>query len=726
MNAQDLRISLEKAKDKMSIFKDEEGMLKYELKVRELLDIIVEFLTDEEKKELTNFPFFQRMTSFIQGKIIKLITDDKIKIQLLTDSKICDVFSTYDIIDIIKTLSSNGVKQLLYNQKFIEKYKFSEYQFKDIILGLDDKTKEEILLDKNLMIEQLKLSEITMEDIIKSLTTDEAKIRMLNNIELSPYSQVRIITTLSNDKKIKMLLEEKSFNKFHRIEILKSLDVEALCEFLKSNKNFCTENDISPYEIVMELDDERQKEFVQRLEDIGLDINKKREILATLSENVKRSLETTNFPQEYKSAISLKTKLRGYIEVDLNGDLDVYQGLDNLIAINPENFTDEEKTKFMKLCVICPNLGVISSLNQCVEMVSTASEYIEAEKWINEVIDSLKPEYSIAQRIAIIDNAIGKKISYSPDFGTELFDNNNSRALWKIIVSGYGVCNGISKVEQYIFERVGIESELVSGKKHTFLKLKNIEVPLANGEVVRGNTILDPTWNLSRHKFGGFPTFFCVSYDEARKQDIDFEGKDRKCHENDEKLKDATLNLDEQSLRRLFASVGLADKNGEFPLKALVEESQKRDEEYANNPYKNICEQLSLLEKVCPEFAICQMSSIDILELVLLNHKNLTFNNTIVNRVYDRRDESKTPILFVYIDSDTFGKKGFLADKNKGQFVEITEKEFQENYACYKEDLLKNSKLMPWQRQERQESLQDDDIIMTDSNPTPPEGGEER
>ena len=42
------------------------------------------------------------------------------------------------------------------------------------------------------------------------------------------------------------------------------------------------------------------------------------------------------------------------------------------------------------------------------------------------------------------------------------------------------------------------------------------------------------------------------------------------------------------------------------------------------------------------------------------------------------------------------------------------------------EDLLKNSKLMPWQRQERQESLQDDDIIMTDSNPTPPEGGEER
>ena len=86
MNAQDLRISLEKAKDKMSIFKDEEGMLKYELKVRELLDIIVEFLTDEEKKELTNFPFFQRMTSFIQGKIIKLITDDKIKIQLLTDS----------------------------------------------------------------------------------------------------------------------------------------------------------------------------------------------------------------------------------------------------------------------------------------------------------------------------------------------------------------------------------------------------------------------------------------------------------------------------------------------------------------------------------------------------------------------------------------------------------------------------------------------------------------
>ena len=723
MNAQDLRELLEQTDDRMSIFRSEETIFQYNMKVIEFLNIITDFLTDEEKKELVNCSFFKNSSKYAQCSIISIIPDDNIKLQFLKNRENASAFSAYDVIRLMNTLSSNSIKQLLYDTNFIETYKFSESQLRDIILCLDDKSKEEILFDEKLIIEQLKLSEFSIEDIIKSLTADEVKKRMINRIKLSQAAQVRIITTMNTDEKIKILLDDDKFNKYQRIDILKSLDVESLCEFLKNNKTFCAKNEINPYEIVMELDDERQKEFVARLEEMNLDINQKREILATLSENVKQNFDTTNLPQEYKFAISIKTKVRGYIEVDLNGNLENYRGLDNLIRICPEQFTEKERKKFMQLCNICPRLRVNSRLDQYVGTVSNASEYIEAEKWIDELISSLKPEYSDLQKIAIIDNAIGKKVSYSPDIETEIFDSNNSRALWKIIVSGYGVCNGISKVEQYIFERIGIECEMVRGKRHAFLKLKNIEIPLANGETARGNTILDPTWNLSQHRFGGFPNLFCISYEEARKHDIDSDGKDHKSHENDEELSDATLNLDEQSLRMLFTSVGLADKNGNFPIKDLIEESKKIDENLANNPYQNIIEQFALLKRVCPEFAMCQMSSIDILQLVLLKNKNLTFNNTIVNRVYDKRDESKSPILFVYIDSDAFGKKGFLADKSNGQFVEITEEEFKKEYACYEEDLINDSNLMPWPKED---SKAKSDIMLDSTVPKSGEGGEGR
>lgn len=234
-----------------------------------------------------------------------------------------------------------------------------------------------------------------------------------------------------------------------------------------------------------------------KLEDINLTLSEKREILATLKSEVKQNIDTTNFSEEHKSALSIQTtQYGGIIIIDFERELEDYRGLDNLMRINPEEFTEAQRIKFMKLCDICPNLQVVSTLNNFVEFVSTASEYKEAEEWITSIIDKLNPEYSKAQKMAVIDNEIGKKISYSPDFDTEVFDSADCRALWRIISSGYGVCNGIARVEQYILNRIGIESEMISSGTHAFLKIKDIELPLANGEIIQGNTILDPTWNL--------------------------------------------------------------------------------------------------------------------------------------------------------------------------------------------------------------------------------------
>jgi hypothetical protein len=693
MNAQDLRKLLEQTDDKLSVFASPETLNKYDFNVKEFFDLISDFLSDEEKLRLFDYSHFRQFEGRIRCGIIGLISDEHIILQMMSNDNIMNGFKSYQIVDIMKKMSDIGKQQLLHNQDFIEKYQISDYELKNIISSLTDETRAEVLMDIDLITNKLHLEDFQITELVKGLSSEEFKSKMLELYELSDYQKIDIINTFNNNSKLGILLKENDFSKYDRMKILKSLDSENLSGFLTEHKEFCFNNDIHPYEIVLGLDIEQQKDFIANLEKMNLTLSEKREILATLKADVKQSIDTTNFPEEYKSALSIQTtKYGGRVILDLERNLEDYRGLDNLMRINPEEFTEEQRAKFIKVCDICPNLQVVSKLNNIVERISTASEYKEAEEWINSIIDNLNPEYSKAQKMAVIDNAIGKKISYSPDFDTEVFDSADCRALWKIISSGYGVCNGIAKVEQYMLNRVGIESEIIGSGTHAFLKIKDIELPLANGEIVKGNTILDPTWNLTRHRFGGKPDNFCINYEQARKNDIDKDGKDHNCHKNDEQLQDATLNLDEQSLRRLFTSVGLADRDGQFPIKDLLEKSKLLDEFYANQPEQNISKQFLLLKQTCPEFATCQNSSMSILSDILLSNENLRFNKCVVDRVYNRTDKKKRPIMFVYIDSNELGKKFYFANKDEGQFLGLTQEEFTKQFECYEEDLKKHKR----------------------------------
>lgn len=545
------------------------------------------------------------------------------------------------------------------------------------------------------ILNQYNCNEQEIFSLIKEFLSDEEKVRLFGCPHFQGYESGIIGCISDKNIKIKVLeivLRKKCTNKNEKLRILKTLDVQTLVDFFSSNK----ENDIQPYEIISLLDSQKQIQFISILEAMDLTLSEKKEILVTLNDDVKQIIDSGDFSQEYKNIIRIPTKYRNNrkeVLLDPNIELEAYRGLDKLIRpIFAEQFTEEQRIAFMRLCDICPNLQVLSSVNNKYGVASTGAEYKEAEEWITSILDNLDPEYSDAQKIAVIDNAIGKRISYSPDMGTEVFDKYDSRALWKIISSGYGVCNGIARVEQYMLERIGIASEIIRSTNHAFLKLKDIELPLASGEIVKGNTILDPTWNLTSHKFGGKPDSFCISYEEARRNDIDTDGKDHNCHKNDEELKDATLSLDEQSLRELFTSVGLADKDGKFPISDLIKKSEILHTFYANEPEQNVSKQFLLLEQTYPEFATCPEETTTILKDILLSSKNLEFDKCAINRVYDRTDEEKKPILFVCIDfGDALGKRFYFVNESDGGFVQLPQEEFVNQFECYDEDL-KSSK----------------------------------
>ena len=389
--------------------------------------------------------------------------------------------------------------------------------------------------------------------------------------------------------------------------------------------------------------------------------------------------------------------------IDFEKDTNSYRGLDKLIHINPKGLSVEEKEKFLQICGICPEIQINDDIGLS---SSTAVEYKNAEEWIATVLQGVNSEWSDIQKIAFVDNAIGKKISYSPDFDTEISHQGDCRALWKIIDSGYGVCNGIAQVEQYVLKKVGIEAQVVSSGVHSFLKLNYIELPDAYGGLITGNTILDPTWNLASHRYGGRPENFCRSYEEIRKHDIRSNGEDSKSHKNDEELSNATLDLDEQSLRQIYTSIGIADRDGNFPIKDLIDKSKLLDE--FNFPAEeSLKKQLLLLQKAHPDFATCQNSTSTILQGVILNNDNLEFNKCVVNRVYDRADEDKRPVLYVYADLPNAGKQFYYADKETSEFVRLEQKEFAERFECYETDLEKHQGQRPWEIEEKEEIVED-------------------
>ena len=704
MDREEFRQLLEETDDKLSILGNVEILRQCKINLGEWYDLIKIFLTDREISKLLEYKYFQKWPSYRRKELILMISDSEILLKMLQDEEKMEGFKSWDLESFIEKLNDSDKEKLLNTPGWFESHGFLPYEVSKIIAEMEDSIKYNIVSNPDLICNMLQLDNIDISDIIVTLKKEEDKDKLLDTYQLEEVLQDKIVATYSDERKEKFL-SDTQLRKYRKISILKSFNIGNLIKYINNPETDLS--DLGIYEIIMELDESHQEEFISKLDTVNLTEDEKREIFVTLKPETKEKIDISQLKPSFVNALNMKTtEYGGKIILDLFADVQQYRGLDRLLSVNPTRLYGQEKAKFMQLCAICPEMTVLSSLDSkddekvTTEWSSSASEYLDAEKWIEKVMYKLKPEYTDAQKIAIIDNEIGQKISYSPDFETEVFDSNDCRALYKIISSGSGVCNGIARVEQYLIERAGldIECEIVSSGRHAFIKLNNMEFELSNGERVVGTTILDPTWNLTDHRFNCRPNNFCMSYEEARKNDVDEEGKDHNCHKNDEELHDATFNLDDASLRKLFKSVGLTDKDGNFPIKYLIDKSSELNQRYKNDPLKNLEEQFLLLKKVCPEFASCQNSTMSILYDLILDNEFLKYDKCEVNRVYNKSDKDKRPITFVYINFEELGEKFYYADKEKGEFIYISKEEFLEQFECYKADLEKNNGIRPWEQ----------------------------
>lgn len=634
-------------------------------------------------------------------ELLKKFNRDNI-LHILNNTEFLKEYKKAEIMALIKEQSSDMILKIMSDYDFVRNCKLSPYDIYELFNSLGQNEKVEILSNPNYFKEKIRITEFGIVRMILTINDEKTKEDLMKLYELGNESKVKAIVELSDTEKEKIISENKFDLNSENIEkIMASMKIDNLVQLVNNNIDFLKENNIRLCRTVEKLKVEQQKEFVSKIRELHLSDIEKRACIFFLKDEVKKDIDIQGIPEELKYVMQIK-KENNKVVLDFEKNPEDYIGLDEWIDAEPIKYTEEERKYFLNLCEVCPNMNIYGYLKF---KASTPEEYVEGEKYINELLKGLNPEWSDIQKVAYIDNCIGKKLRYDPQYETEVYDECKDNTLWTVLNTGYGVCGGIAQVENYILERAGIESEVIIGGRntpetaHAFIKLKNIELPQKDGSSVIGDTILDPTWNLAEQKFGGVPRNFCVNYEEIRMHDVDADGRDFKCHENDEKLESASIKLDEESLREVYKQIGIANENGEFPIRSIIDKYEKICElGLKSNEY--LPQVLKLLQKIYPDFAHSVNETTSLVYSVL-DDENFNCDKCVIKRVYKKDDKEKMANLYVYADFGKDGRVFYVADREKGEFIKLEQKEFEEQYECYQMDLDRSGGIRPWQSTEK-------------------------
>lgn len=571
--------------------------------------------------------------------------------------KIEEVFSLISDNDKLKIFLNPYFGKLLSHEEFYKAFK-----------GVDPETKIKIIEDKEYILKEFENKMYRIVDIILSLNDLDMICKYMEKYTKNDfYFEIeKAISKLGYDKIIEFFTnydEYIRFNDIFKSYILKKAPIEIQERFLQNIDNITcmTERDKAEFVVLMDpklKEKYKDKDLVKRYKDVKVD---------------------------YENVVIEEAK-----------DLNIYKNLDRLIHIYPPKESEEEK--FNELVKICPKLKIRVEKDCTLHIgASSVEDYTIAKNWIDEVVKSINPEYSVLQKVAMVLHAMGKRLSYSSTYHTENFSEGKTRNVWKIISSGEGVCNGFVAVANHILNKLGVSSQEIGSECHAYLLVNNCEkINSNNNEIQKGDMLFDPTGDMCRYRYDFLPKYFGISYDDIRKEDIE-DGVDLLVHKNQEieDRKDTILELNEQEKRDLFYSVGIIDESRKFKSDGIDDRLKKIDEEYSYDIKLNIKKRIEILKEYQPKFLSCFNSSKAFIKLYLFYKDNFTCKKCIVSRVYLKEDEDKKPRMYINVETED-GKELYyiskVIDDKTDDFVEISKEEFLSKYDFFEEDLKENNK----------------------------------
>lgn len=349
-------------------------------------------------------------------------------------------------------------------------------------------------------------------------------------------------------------------------------------------------------------------------------------------------------------------------------------------------------TEFIKNC------GADIQISNNVVGKSTKDEYFKAEEIISSIIGEIDSNWSIKQKLAYTHYKMGEIISYLPDCAfrgrfANAKESKDSRNIWRALVNGESVCDGIVDIQRNILSRLGIETTALHSKSHDYLLTKTEE----------GNIITDPTWDLSNSCFGARPNYFGRTYEELRKDDEPLSN----AHKLETPPEDV-ISISEQELREIYHSIGLTNEDRTFPLPILGEVEKINEQGYKTSDEKYAA-LFEMFSQKFPEKSRHLSESRSILKSAFVN-LGLDGKEIISEFVYSLDDEEfSNPLLVFHNNSEKSKRVVKILGKKDGSFTTMDLEEFDKKYRLHRLDTLEPfwKKYLPQKEEKQQEEKGD-------------------
>lgn len=233
---------------------------------------------------------------------------------------------------------------------------------------------------------------------------------------------------------------------------------------------------------------------------------------------------------------------------------------------------DENQDFYQELIEYVKNCSTKISIANGIVGNATREDFLQGEEIIEKIVKEIQPNWTKKQIVAYVHYKIGELISYVPDFNFNgIFVNSanskDTRNIWKSLINGKSVCNGITSISRNILSRVGVSTRELSSGTHSFLL----------AETEEGNIITDPTWDLKNTLYGARPMYFGKTYEQLREQE---EGLS-----NAHKLEyppENIIEISEEELREIYYTLGYARKDRTFIFPILDRVSEIKENRYEN------------------------------------------------------------------------------------------------------------------------------------------------
>lgn len=353
--------------------------------------------------------------------------------------------------------------------------------------------------------------------------------------------------------------------------------------------------------------------------------------------------------------------------------LEIAKGAINLNYIRvPEIQTREYYQNLKQFIENCnDNVKIINGL------VGQANkgEFLEAEGLIENILEEIDPKWSSKQKIAYVHYKMGELISYVPDFNfSGKYINspmaNNARNIWRSIVEGKSVCNGITSIQRNILARLGIETQELSSGTHSFMLSKTEE----------GNIITDATWDLSSTLYKARPQYFGVTYENLRERERGISN----AHRLKVPLEDV-IEISDKELREIYYSIGLTNEDRTFKFPMLRKIDEMNSKEFNSSKEKLDCF-LNIFMQDFSREASHLSETRSILEQCL-NELGMKEQDITTKFVYKKEDEDlENPFLVIHLGEEELKDKIIIFDNDLLKFENIDIKEFDAQYRVHKFD----------------------------------------